>query len=231
MYWVLLKTNLNMTDLQQYFDRIQPRYYINEIASLGFTGLFRRKAVRKVKSYSNKRVLDLMSGQGENLRYIQKSNSHTKIVTLDFSSAMNRKLLLDFKEKYSLQQIEGDFFQNGIPDHSMDIILCSYGAKTIENGKEQLFADELSRIIDENGEIILVEFVKPRTPWRFSCVKCYIEIFVSKIFGREFKELFHYINKYESLQNLKNHLVNNNLSVLTHKRYLDLVEILHVKKM
>lgn len=219
-----------MTDLQTYFNHIQPKYYINEIASLGFTGLFRKKAVRKVKNYSDKRVLDLMSGQGENLRYLQNPNKNTHIVTLDFSSAMNRKLSSEFKEIYSIRQIEKDFFNNGIQDRSIDIILCSYGTKTIEKEKEQFFAEELSRIIDENGEIIIVEFVKPKTPWRFSCVKCYIEIFVSKIFGREFKELFRYINQYEGLQNLKEHFIRENLSVLTHKRYLDLIEILHVKR-
>lgn len=183
-----------------------------------------------MKNYSDKRVLDLMSGQGENLRYLQNPNKNTHIVTLDFSSAMNRKLSSEFKEKYSLRQIEKDFFNNGIQDRSIDIVLCSYGTKTIEKEKEQLFAEELSRIIDENGEIIIVEFVKPKTPWRFSCVKCYIEIFVSKIFGREFKELFRYINQYEGLQNLKEHFIRENLSVLTHKRYLDLIEILHVKR-
>lgn len=183
-----------------------------------------------MKNYSDKRVLDLMSGQGENLRYLQNPNKNTHIVTLDFSSAMNRKLSSEFKEIYSIRQIERDFFSNGIQDRSIDIILCSYGTKTIEKEKEQFFAEELSRIIDENGEIIIVEFVKPKTPWRFSCVKCYIEIFVSKIFGREFKELFRYINQYEGLENLKEHFIRENLLVLTHKRYLDLIEILHVKR-
>ncbi|NML69214.1 class I SAM-dependent methyltransferase [Chryseobacterium sp. RP-3-3] len=219
-----------MNDLQQYFDRIQPRYYINEIASLGFTGLFRRKAVRKVTDYGDKRVLDLMSGQGENLKFLQKHNENTKIITLDFSSAMNLKLSSAFKNVYAVKQIQEDFFKNRIPNSSMDIILCSYGTKTIEEDKIQTFADELSRIIDDKGEIVIVEFVKPKTPWRFACVKWYIEIFVSRVFGKEFKALFYYINKNKSLHNLKNQFIHNDLSVVSHKRYMDLVEILHVKK-
>lgn len=82
-----------MNDLQEYFDNLQPRYYINEIASLGFTRLFRKMAVQKVKSYGNKRVLDLMSGQGENLEFIQEHNDNTEIVALDFSSAMHMKFV------------------------------------------------------------------------------------------------------------------------------------------
>ncbi|SEH30188.1 class I SAM-dependent methyltransferase [Chryseobacterium culicis] len=219
-----------MNDLQQYFDRLQPRYYINEIASLGFTRLFRKIAVQKVKSYGDKRVLDLMSGQGENLEFIQSHNENTAIVALDFSSAMHTKLAETFKNKLSVQQIQNDFFESQIPDHSMDIILCSYGTKTIESHQKPIFADRLSKIIDEKGEIIIVEFVKPKTKWRFSCVKWYIEVFVSRIFGNEFGKLFHYINKNESLEDLKDLFIKNRLSILSHQRYLDLVEILHVKR-
>jgi ubiquinone/menaquinone biosynthesis C-methylase UbiE len=219
-----------MNDLRQYFDKLQPRYYINEIASLGFTKLFRKIAVRKVEDYGNKRVLDLMSGQGENLRFLQKQDENTKITTVDFSSAMNKKLMALYENQYSIKQIQSDFFETKIQEKSIDIILCSYGTKTIEEEKVEFFADELSRIIDENGEIIIVEFVKPKTPWRLACVKWYIETLVTKLFGKEFKELFHYIDKNKSLFGLKKQFFNNNLSILSHKRYLDLVEILHVKK-
>lgn len=219
-----------MNDLQEYFDNLQPRYYINEIASLGFTRLFRKMAVQKVKSYGNKRVLDLMSGQGENLEFIQEHNDNTEIVALDFSSEMHMKLAATFKNKLSIQQIRNDFFGSQIPDHSMDIILCSYGTKTIEEDQKPIFADKLSKIIDEKGEIIIVEFVKPKTKWRFNCVKWYIEVLVTKVFGNEFGKLFHYINKNESLEDLKNQFIKNGLSIISHKRYLDLVEILHVKR-
>ncbi|QWT86184.1 class I SAM-dependent methyltransferase [Chryseobacterium sp. PCH239] len=219
-----------MNDLQEYFDNLQPRYYINEIASLGFTRLFRKMAVQKVKSYGNKRVLDLMSGQGENLEFIQEHNDNTEIVALDFSSAMHMKLASTFKNKLSIQQIRNDFFESQIPDHSMDIILCSYGTKTIEEDQKPIFADKLSNIINEKGEIIIVEFVKPKIKWRFNCVKWYIEVLVTKVFGNEFGKLFHYINKNESLEDLKNQFIKNGLSIISHKRYLDLVEILHVKR-
>ncbi|MDR3023572.1 class I SAM-dependent methyltransferase [Chryseobacterium sp.] len=219
-----------MNDLQQYFDRIQPRYYINEIASLGFTRLFRKMAVQKVKNYGDKRVLDLMSGQGENLEFLKDHNENTKIVTLDFSSAMNLKLFSTFKKKLTINQIQDDFFKNQIPDRSMDIILCSYGTKTIEENNKKIFVDELSRIIDERGEIMIVEFVKPKTPWRFSCVKWYIEVLVSKIFGNEFGKLFHYIKKNDSLEDMREQFDHNGLFIISHKRYLDLVEILHVKR-
>ncbi|NIF06566.1 methyltransferase domain-containing protein [Chryseobacterium sp. Tr-659] len=219
-----------MNELQQYFDRIQPRYYINEIASLGFTRLFRKMAVQKVKSYENKRVLDLMSGQGENLKFLQKHNRNTEVVTLDFSSAMNLKLFSTFNSRFSLQQIQEDFFESKIPEGSIDVILCSYGTKTIDKEKMTVFADRLSKIINEKGEIIIVEFVKPETPWRFKCTKWYIEVLVSTVFGKEFGTLFHYINRNESLNPLKNQFIDNKMSVISHKRYLDLVEILHIRK-
>ncbi|WP_343659055.1 class I SAM-dependent methyltransferase [Chryseobacterium sp.] len=219
-----------MKDLQQYFDHIQPRYYVNEIASLGFTRLFRKIAVQKVKNYGGKRVLDLMSGQGENLEFLKKYNQNTEIVALDFSSAMQIKLAETFKNKLSIHQIKNDFFKSDITERSMDIILCSYGIKTIEQEQKQVFADRLSRIINQKGEIIIVEFVKPKTAWRLTCVKWYIEVLVSKIFGNEFGKLFHYINKNESLEDIKNQFVNNGLSIISHKRYLDLIEILHVKR-
>lgn len=217
-------------NIQKYFDEIQPKYYVNEIASLGFTRLFRRFGVQKIKNYGDKRVLDIMSGQGENLKYLQCHNESTKIYTLDFSASMSKSLAKNFKGKFEIEQIETDFFQNKIPSNSMDVILCSYGTKTIDSAEIEKFADELSRIIDINGEIVIVEFVKPKIGWRSRCTKWYIEDFVAKLFGKEFKILFEYINKNESLDDIKNHLLRNKFEVLSSKRYLDLVEILHVKK-
>lgn len=217
-------------NIQKYFDEIQPKYYVNEIASLGFTRLFRRFGVQKIKNYRGKRVLDIMSGQGENLKYLKNCDNSTRIYTLDFSTSMSKSLAKNFKNKLNVKQMETDFFQNQIPSNSMDVILCSYGTKTINCNEVVEFANELSRIIDVNGEIVIVEFVKPKVGWRNRCTKWYIEDFVAKLFGKEFKVLFEYINKHESLSEIETHLQRNNLKVLSKKRYLDVVEILHVIK-
>ena len=73
--------------------------------------------------------------------------------------------------------------------------------------------------------------VKPKNNRFKKVIKFYIEKCVPKIFGKQFKPLFSFIENHKNMDAIKRNLINNNLSIIEHKRFFDLFEIIHAKKM
>ena len=218
---------LTKIDLKEYFNKLSESYITNEYASFFITNFMRRKLIKKIKNLENKSVLDIMSGKGENLKYINQKN--TKITTIDFASKMNEAAKSKHKNKI-INQIENDFFKVNHNSKSFDIILCSFGIKTIEPEKLNLFTKQISDMLKPNGEILLLELVKPKRAFNFKIAKFYLDVFVPNICGKQFKVLFPYVKNYINMNQLKLNIINEKIQIIEHKRYLDLFEIIHAKK-
>ncbi|BAO74819.1 class I SAM-dependent methyltransferase [Winogradskyella sp. PG-2] len=217
------------SNLIEYFDGLSKTYITNEYASLFVTNYMRRKLIKKVESFENKSVLDIMSGKGENLKYIDQQNN-TSITTVDFATQMNKAALLNYKTK-TIHQIESDFFEINHKPESYDIILCSFGIKTIKSEQLSVFVEKINHLLKPNGEVLLLELVKPKNYLNLKFIKFYLDVFVSNMFGKQFKALFPYINNHKNMNRLKSNLINTKISVIEHQRVFDLFEIIHAKKL
>lgn len=215
------------TELIEYFNDLSETYITNEYASFFTTNYMRRKLIKKVRSFENKSILDIMSGKGENLKYI--SHNNTNITTIDFSSKMNEAARLNHRNE-KIHQIEGDFFDINDQQETFDIVLCSFGIKTIEQEKLDLFAKKLTQLLKPNGELFLLEIVKPKKVFNYKIAKIYLDIIVPKLFGNQFKVLFKYMNQHISMGNLKLNMINEKLKIIEHTRTFDMYEIIHAKK-
>lgn len=212
----------------EYFDTLSNSYEKNEYASFFTTNYMRRKLIKKVRSFDGKSVLDLMSGKGENLKYIN-SNSNTNITTLDFSSKMNVAARLNHTNKIT-QQIERDFFKTEFRTNAYDIILCSFGIKTIEKNMYHIFSKKMSQSLKPNGEILLLEMVRPKHYLTSTITKLYLRKIIPVLVGKQFKPLFPYVKNHKNMDELKRHLIIENLKIIEHTRFFDLFEIIHAKK-
>jgi demethylmenaquinone methyltransferase/2-methoxy-6-polyprenyl-1,4-benzoquinol methylase len=210
-----------------YFNSLSISYSVNEFASFYLTNYMRRKLINKINNFNGKSVLDIMSGRGENLKYI--TDKSTKITTIDFSYKMNVAARLK-QNNTNLLQIEDDFFNTNCKPKSFDIIVCSFGIKTIHNNNLKEFSQKLNKLIKPNGEILFLEMVKPRNQFNYKFIKFYLEILLPKLFGNKFKLLFPYLNNHISMTPLKTNMINENLNIIEHKRYFDFFEIIHAKK-
>ncbi|WP_397362003.1 methyltransferase domain-containing protein [Olleya sp. R77988] len=217
---------LTKIDLKEYFNNLSGTYRTNEFASFFLTNFMRRKLIKKVQNFENKSVLDIMSGKGENLKYINQNN--TKITTIDFASKMNIAAKSKHKNK-KIHQIENDFFKEKHKPESYDIILCSFGIKTIQPEQLNAFTKQLSKTLKPNGEIFLLELVKPKRTFNYKFTKFYLDALVPNIFGKQFKALFPYIKNHVNMNKLKLNMINEKLQIIEHKRYMDLFEIIHAK--
>jgi ubiquinone/menaquinone biosynthesis C-methylase UbiE len=218
----------NNLSLERYFNELSKTYVANEYASFFITNYMRRNLIKKIKSFEDKSILDLMSGKGENLKYINLTKNK-KITTLDFSKEMNLAARLNHKDK-EIQQIENDFFETNHKKELYDIIICSFGIKTIEPEKLNSFAKKINYILKPNGEVLLLELVKPKNYLNFKLIKFYLNVLVPAIFGKQFKTLFPYVNNHVNMDNLKLNMTIEKLKIIDHNRFLDLFEIIHAKK-
>lgn len=216
------------TDLIGYFNDLSETYATNEYASFYTTNYMRRRLIKKVESFENKSILDIMSGKGENLKYISK-HINTDITTIDFSSKMNEAARLNHRNE-KIHQIEGDFFEINHKQESFDIVLCSFGIKTIEPEKLNSFAKKINHLLKPNGEVFILEIVKPKKTFNFKIAAIYLDIIVPKIFGNQFKTLFRYMSQHVSMNDLKLNLINEKIKIIEHKRTFDMYEIIHAKK-
>jgi len=220
----------NNTNLKNYFNLLSKTYFINEFASFFITNYMRRKLIKKIKILKNKSILDIMSGKGENLKYINQRQNNTTITTIDFANKMNVAARLKNQNKI-IKQIEKDFFINNEKSESFDIILCSFGIKTIEKDKIKLFAKKINHLLKANGEILLLEMVKPKRKIFLRFVKFYLNNLLPFIFGHQFKLLFPYVNKHKNMNDLSRNLSRyGHLEIIEHTRIFDFFEIIHAKK-
>lgn len=222
-----MSTNIN---LSKYFNGLSEVYCINEYSSFFITNYMRRKLINKIKIFDNKSLLDIMSGTGENLKYINYKENTIKITTIDFSSKMNQIARVNHKSKI-LHQIENDFFEIKNSRETYDIILCSFGIKTINPKQLNVFAKKLNHLLRPNGEILLLELVKPKNQLNHSVIKFYLNKIIPTFFGKQFKLLFPYVNNHLSMKGLKLNIKEEGLKIIEHKRYFDLFEIIYAKKL
>lgn len=223
-----MKVNNSSLNLNSYFDSISNCYSVNEHASLYTTNLMRKLALKHIKDYSNKSVLDLMSGTGENIRLLKDINKIKHISTLDFSSNMN----CIAKKKIShinFEQIEDDFFKTK-QLKTYDIILCTFGVKTFTETSIKIFCKKISTILNPNGEIVILELVKPKSDILSFSLKFYLNHIIARIFSKKFRLLFPFIEANKNLDIFKTNILANNITIQKHKRKFFIYEIIHAKK-
>ncbi|MEY8868696.1 class I SAM-dependent methyltransferase [Gaetbulibacter jejuensis] len=216
-------------DLADYFNSISGDYNVNVFASFFVTNYIRRQLVNKIKSYEDKTVLDLMSGRGENIKHIKKYNNRTSITTVDFSKCMNQIAKENLKNRNVLQ-VEKNFFNSNLPLESYDIILCSFGIKTLKCNETIIFSEKMSSLLKPNGEVLLLEMVKPKNVYFSKFLHWYLEKFLSTFYGNKFKILFPFIENHKDMNFLKKELTKSNFSIIEYKRVFDLFEIIHARK-
>jgi len=211
-----------------YFDNLSQYYYINEICSFGLSNYYRRKLVKMASTYERKHILDIMSGRGENLKYINQKKSNALITTLDFSKSMN-SISKNKQSDKIFKQLHLVFF-NYNTNSTYDIILCSFGIKTLTKNQYNSFAEKLNSLLSMNGEVLLLELSEPKNLLMKILLKFYLSSIVPTVLGRHFKPLYYYIEKHKNLNELKNHLRSMNLKVIKHEMSFFSFELLHLKK-
>ncbi len=144
------------------FNNISKRYdLLNHVLSMGIDILWRKKAVRMLKPFAPKVILDIATGTGDFA--IESSRlKPSKIYGVDISEGMldvGRKKIKAKKLEDVIEMQLGDSENMAFEDNFFDAVTVAFGVRNYENLK--LGLSEMYRVMKPGGHVVIIEFSKP----------------------------------------------------------------------
>lgn len=147
------------------FDSIAPRYdFLNHFLSMGIDILWRRRAIKMLKPYEPKQVLDIATGTGDFAVEALKLNPE-KVIGLDISPGMlevGRKKMKKKKIDDRVDMVLGDSEALQFDDNTMGAVTVGFGARNFEH--LEIGLSEILRVLKPGGAAVILE---PAVPRRF----------------------------------------------------------------
>lgn len=164
------------------FDNISERYdFLNHLLSLGIDRGWRRNAIRLLKPYSPRIILDVATGTGDFA--IQALDIlPDKIIGVDISEGMlevGRKKVTARGLSNIIEMRSGDSENLPFEDNNFDAVTVGFGVRNFENLEKGLM--EIYRVMKPGAMLIVLEFSKPaRFPFK-QIYNFYFKIILPKI--------------------------------------------------
>ena len=150
--------------IAEMFDNISPKYdFLNRMLSMGIDVLWRKKAVKLLKKYNPKTILDIATGTGDFAIEAVKLNPE-KIIGIDISEGMLKYGQQKIKKKGLDKIIElqkGDSEDLAFADNSFDAATAGFGVRNFQNLEKGLA--EILRVLKPGGVAVILEFSQPET--------------------------------------------------------------------
>lgn len=150
-------------EVAEMFNNISKRYdFLNHFLSLGIDKIWRKKAVKKLKTLEPKQLLDIATGTGDFAIALLKLNPE-KVVGLDISSGMLEIGKQKMKKKGyddKISMILGDSENLPFEDGEFDAITVGFGVRNFENLEKGL--GDMLRVLRPGGKAVILEFSKPK---------------------------------------------------------------------
>lgn len=146
------------------FNNISGTYdFLNHFMSLGIDIIWRKKAIRELKSVQPRVILDVATGTGDFAFEAIKILNPEKIVGVDISEGMLEVARKKIHERnltdiFSVQIGDSEGLQ--FSDNHFDAITVAFGVRNYENLEKGLA--DMYRVLKPGGKIVILEFSKPR---------------------------------------------------------------------
>jgi len=145
------------------FNNISGRYdFLNHFLSAGIDKGWRKKAIKMLKPYHPKIMLDVATGTGDFAIAALKLDP-SKVIGIDISTGMLEKGKEKMKKKKFDDRIEmnyGDSENLPFEDNTFDAITVGFGVRNFENLEQGL--SEMYRVLKPGGCAAILEFSKPK---------------------------------------------------------------------
>jgi demethylmenaquinone methyltransferase / 2-methoxy-6-polyprenyl-1,4-benzoquinol methylase len=179
------------------FDRIAGKYdFMNRFLSAGTDVGWRKKAIRLLKKDNPKIILDVATGTADMAIMTCKLLNPDKVIGIDISPQMLeigvKKIEKEgFVDKIQLQA--GDSETIKFADNTFDGVMAAFGVRNFENLERGL--TEMLRVLRPGGQLVILEFSKPRRKAVRSLYNLYMSIVapqVARWFSKN-KEAYNYL--------------------------------------
>ena len=149
--------------IAEMFNDIAYRYdFLNHFMSMGIDILWRKKALKKLKSLKPQKMLDVATGTGDFAIMAHKMLQPNSITGIDISAGMlehGRQKInkLGLNDKITLEL--GDSETINFPDMTFDAITVAFGVRNFEHLEKGL--SEMLRVLKPGGKLVILEFSNP----------------------------------------------------------------------
>lgn len=150
--------------ISELFSRIAPNYdRLNHLLSFSRDKKWRQKMIDAITPRLSLRVVDLCAGTLDCTVATLRRFPQAEILAADFSQEMLDRGLAKvphvFQNHVSIHCV--DALEMDLPPRSVDVVLCAYGMRNIPDQSAML--RKIQGWLAPEGELILLEFFKPRT--------------------------------------------------------------------
>lgn len=170
------------------FDEMAKRYgAVNLISSFGFAARWRKQCSRLVSISRGAAVVDLMTGMGEMCAVLDPVLGEAGVIrAMDISPAMCARARETANRCRScVEVIEADVLANVIEPAIADVVICSFGLKTLSEGQITQLATVVTRILKPGGVFAFLEISVPQHVLLRSVYLVYLR-YVIPLIGRLF---------------------------------------------
>lgn len=180
------------------FNDIAFRYdFLNRILSIGIDIVWRKKAIKQLKSIQPKLVLDVATGTADVALLTHQLLNPKKIIGIDISEGMlnfGRKKISHLGLSNTIELQTGDSEKINFSDNTFDAITVAFGVRNFENLSKGL--QEMYRVMKPGGKAVILEFSKPTQPIFKNIYSLYMNV-IAPNFGKLFaknKDAYQYLN-------------------------------------
>jgi len=149
--------------IEQMFDHIAGHYdFLNHLLSFNIDHLWRKKAIKILKSYHPKNILDIGTGTGDFAIAATKTGAK-EIVGFDLSENMIQSGIKKVKHlnlEKTIQFQKGDSENMPFNENSFDSAIAAFSVRNFAHLKKGL--EETFRVLKPDGVFIILEFSKPK---------------------------------------------------------------------
>ena len=150
--------------VEQMFDNIAHSYdQLNHFLSLGIDKRWRRAAIKQLRSFEPKEILDVATGTGDFAILSTRSLCPNQVVGIDISEGMlkvarQKVAAAGLSEKVQFKK--EDCLKLSFEENSFDAVQVAYGVRNFEDLDKGL--SEMFRVLKPGGHAVIVELSSPR---------------------------------------------------------------------
>jgi demethylmenaquinone methyltransferase/2-methoxy-6-polyprenyl-1,4-benzoquinol methylase len=155
--------NLNKKEqVKLMFNNIAHRYdFMNRLLTFRIDTIWRKRAVKLVKPFSPKDILDVATGTGDFAVQLAKLKP-AKVIGIDIADVMlelGRKKIKKKGLSGTIQFIEADSENLPFADNSFDVVSSAFGVRNFETLEKGL--GEMYRVLRPGGHVLILEASDP----------------------------------------------------------------------
>ena len=158
---------------------------MNGILSLGRDAVWRRDLAREIDPSAGD-LLDVCSGTGELLLTAKAMGKGRRHLAADFCLPMLEAGKVDNQLTRECAVVAADTQRLPLPDASFDAVMVAFGLRNL--GELERGLDEIARVLRPNGQLLVLEFFRPRRAWARAPLELYLERvvpFLGKVVGKD----------------------------------------------